>query len=248
MDFLRKNKKPILLIGIPLTVIAILFLAAAIYLSGGYEADTEAIAVHSPTLDEIARETDYGIAIGNEQSDTGLIFYPGGKVDHLAYLPLMAELAERGIFCALVEMPFDLAVFGVNAAQGIREMHPDIKEWYIGGHSLGGSMAASYLDGHRDEFKGLVLLASYSTADLSDSNLSVISVYGTEDGVLNMDKYEKYKTRLPASLTESVITGACHAGFAMYGAQKGDGDPTLDTASQIEICAMTVASYIKSGK
>ncbi len=82
----------------------------------------------------------------------GLIFYPGGKVEYTAYQPLMAACAERDILCVLVEMPFNLAVFDINAADGIQEQYPEVGHWYIGGHSLGGSMAASYLSKHTEKF------------------------------------------------------------------------------------------------
>ncbi len=49
-------------------------------------------------------------------------------------------------------------------------------------------MAASYLGKHTDEYDGLILLAAYSTADLSDSDLKVLSLYSSNDGVLSMEK------------------------------------------------------------
>ena len=84
--------------------------------------------------------------------------------------------------------------------------------------------------------------ASYSTADLKGSGLSVLSVYGSEDGVLNLEKYEKYKENLPKDHKELVIDGGCHAFFGCYGAQKGDGTPTLTAKEQIEQTADAVAS------
>lgn len=97
----------------------------------------------------------------------------------------MESLSQKGILCVLVRMPFNLAVFDVNAADGIREIFPEITDWYIGGHSLGGSMAAAYLEKHPSDFKGLLLLAAYSTADLSNENIRTLSIYGSNDGVLN---------------------------------------------------------------
>lgn len=99
----------------------------------------------------------------------------------------MESLAQKGILCVLVRMPFNLAVFDDNAADGIREMFPEITDWYIGGHSLGGSMAAAYLEKHPSDFKGLLLLAAYSTADLSNENIRTLSIYGSNDGVLNRE-------------------------------------------------------------
>lgn len=41
-------------------------------------------------------------------------------------------------------------------------------------------MAAAYLKKNVDEYEGLVLLGSYATADLSDTDLQVLSIYGNE--------------------------------------------------------------------
>ncbi len=240
------KKKTLLWIIIPLACIAILLLAFFAYVSSGYQADTDAIQSYLPNIKDEYTEFDGGISIGDESADFGLIFYPGGKVDHTAYIPLMNECAKRGIFCVLLEMPFDLAVFDIDAAEGIKEKYPEIDSWYIGGHSLGGSMAASYLCKNADEFCGLVLLGSYSTADISETGLSVLSLYGSEDLVLNRDKYSESKANLPTDYTEKVIEGGCHAGFAMYGEQKGDGKPSISTLEQIILSSSIIAEFVFS--
>ena len=130
----------------------------------------------------------------------------------------------------------------VNAADGITEQFPEIESWYIGGHSLGGSMAASYLAKHGDEFDGLVLLGSYSTADLTSSK--VLSIYGENDGVMNREKYEKYKSNLPADFTEKVIKGGNHAYFGIYGEQEGDGKADISAMEQIIITTDTISDFI----
>ena len=180
----------------------------------------------------------------SQNAKTGFIFYPGGKVEHSAYIPLMQECASRGILCVLVKMPFNLAVFDINAADGIREQFPQVESWYIGGHSLGGSMSASYLEKNKNDFDGLILLASYSTADLSSTSLKVLSIYGSEDKVLNKEKYDKNKTNLPSNLTEIIIDGGTHAYFGMYGAQKGDGNPSITNKEQIEQTALAISQLI----
>jgi len=141
-----------------------------------------------------------------------------------------------------VEMPFHLAVFDINSADGIQKEYPEIEDWYIGGHSLGGSMAASYVASHTDDYAGLVLLGAYSTADLSESGLAVLSVYGSEDKVMNRENYEKNKSNLPIAFTEVVIDGGCHANFGMYGAQDGDGTPGITNEEQI---ARTADAIVK---
>ena len=141
-------------------------------------------------------------------------------------------------------MPFNLAVFDINAADGIIESFPEISSWGIGGHSLGGSMAASYASDKADEFNSLILLGAYSTADLSKSNLSVLSVYGSEDKVLNLEKYKKYRKNLPADTDEVVIEGGCHAYFGAYGEQAGDGKATISPAEQITFTADKIADTL----
>ena len=241
----RKRKILIVTVSV-LAVIAILFGACAIYLCDYYRADEGAIAVFSSEDDIAVSVLDGGdVVFEPKDANIGFIFYPGGKVEHNAYQPLMAALARKGILCVLIDMPFNLAVFDVNAADGIQEQYPQINEWYIGGHSLGGSMAASYLGDNADDYSGLVLLGSYSTTDLSDTELDVLSIYGSEDKVLNREKYEKNKANLPNDLTEIVIEGGCHAYFGMYGAQDGDGTPTISNNEQISLTVQGIISLIE---
>lgn len=181
-----------------------------------------------------------------EAMTTGFIFYPGGKVAYEAYAPLMRALAERGILCVLPEMPCNLAVLDMSAAEGIPEQFPEITDWYLGGHSLGGSMAASYIAENREEYVGLILLASYSTADIADSGLKVLSVYGSEDKVLNREKYEEYGSNLPTNTIENVIEGGCHAFFGSYGAQEGDGIPSITEQEQLQKAVDFITYFIVS--
>ena len=243
MKATRKRKVLIIILSILLTL-AILVGACAIYLLDYYRADEGAIQAFADSENiSVFTTKDGNVVFEPQDAKAGLIFYPGGKVDHNAYQPLMAELAREGVLCVLVDMPFNLAVFDISAADGIAAQYPEIDTWYIGGHSLGGSMAASYLVDHTDEFDGLILLGSYSTANLSDSDLDVISVYGSEDKVLNMEKYNANKQNLPSDFVEVVIEGGCHAHFGLYGAQDGDGTPTISPTEQVSI---TVASIVQA--
>ena len=220
--------------------------AAAFYLNDYYRADMQRIQTFLPEATVDIYQTDSGhFVLAPEDASTGLIFYPGGKVEHSAYLPLMKSLASEGVLCVLVQMPFNLAVLDMDAAEGIPAQYPQIESWYIGGHSLGGSMAASYLSDHTEEYDGLILLGSYSTAELNNSDLNVISIYGSEDEVLNSEKYEKNRTNLPADFTEYEIEGGCHAYFGVYGHQEGDGTPTISNQHQIEITAQQIADWME---
>lgn len=232
-----KKKISIIIISI-VFVIMILATICAIYLGDFYHADMEAIEAYTPpNAVEMQFPEDDSIVFAPEGATTGFIFYPGGKVEYTAYIPLMKALASEGILCVLVEMPFHLAVLDVNAADGIQEQYPYIDNWYIGGHSLGGSMAAAYLSEHTDAYKGLILLGSYSATDLSEADVEVLSIYGSEDRVMNREKYEASKTNLPADFSEVIIDGGCHAYFGMYGAQDGDGMPSITNEEQINLTA-----------
>ena len=227
-----------------IAVVLALVIGCGAYVSDYYRADEAAAAAlaGSETV-EVRQEAGLTVFAPAEPA-AGFIFYPGGKVEYTAYAPLMLALAERDVLCLLVEMPLNLAVLDVNAAEGLRERFPEVERWYIGGHSLGGAMAASYAEKNAHDFAGLVLLASYSTADISESGLAVLSVYGSEDGVLNMEKYEKYASKLPHDFEEYVIEGGCHAYFGVYGAQAGDGTPKITNKRQIEITAEKISEFI----
>lgn len=176
---------------------------------------------------------------------TALVFYPGAKVDEKAYNALMVSLAEDGTDCFLVKMPLHLAFFGKNRADIILDAY-DYDTWLMGGHSLGGSMAAEYTKGHEEKVDGLVFLASFSAADLTgDSKLRCLSVYGSRDRVLDRGKYEKSKNNLPdGALTEIVIEGGNHAGYAYYGPQRGDGEAEISVEEQIEKTAEAVKVWL----
>ena len=230
---MNRNIAKILISALVLLAITI---GCALYVNDYYPATLGDISL------EGVRYEDNLIICESQGATKGLILYPGGKVDHEAYLPLAMAIAGRGVSVVICEMPLRLAILNVNGADGVFDLLPEVSDWYIGGHSLGGSMAASYLKGH-PEIRGLVLLGSYSTADVSDR--PTLSIYGSEDGVMNREKYEKYKSNLGEDLTEIVIEGGCHAYFGTYGMQKGDGTPTISAEDQINLTAEYIADFIK---
>lgn len=227
------------------------FIAAAcgigcgIYLSDYYHAEDTAIYALQPEEGvDVYQWDEDTLVFAPDEAQVGLIFYPGGKVQYEAYAPLMKSCARKGILCILVQMPGNLAVFDMNAADGIQQQFPDIETWLIGGHSLGGAMAASYVAEHTQEYAGVVLLAAYSTADISGADLQVLSVYGSEDGVMNREKYESGRDNLPQDCREEIIDGGCHAYFGSYGAQDGDGTPTISNEEQMEYTAELIEEWL----
>ena len=238
----QKDLRLRMILAVVLAIIFVSVVTFAVYVNTYYHEGPAAVqAMASDGVIAVYEMRDGVTIFTPEETLAAFIFYPGGKVEHTAYAPLLRACAERGILCVLIRMPCDLAVFNVNGADGIREEFPEIEHWYMGGHSLGGAMAASHAARHADELDGLVLLAAYSAQDLTDSGLDVLSVYGSEDGVLDMKKYERYRSNLPANVLEVVIDGGCHAGFGCYGAQNGDGEPAISSDEQIVQTAEEIA-------
>lgn len=210
---LRRWLLPVLLLALA----AGFFLYTAVY----YRADQTALdALRSDERVQISR-TDYGWFFDGPSQTRALIFYPGGKVEETAYAPLLRMLAEQGTDVCLVKMPLRLAVLAPDRAQLALAEH-DYESWYIGGHSLGGAMAAYYAAKHPDGLRGLVLLAAYPTRTL-DPTLQVLSIFGAEDGVLNRRKLAAGEQYLPQDVQICEIPGGNHAQFGSYGPQRGDG-------------------------
>ena len=62
--------------------------------------------------------------------------------------------------------------------------------------------------------------------DISKTNLKVLSIYGSEDKMLNIPMYNIFKKKFTKDYKEVVIEGGCNSYFWMYGLQKSDGNPT----------------------
>ena len=182
----------------------------------------------------------------NIESDTGLIFYPGGKVEYLAYAPLMRKIAEEGYICVLVKMPFNLAVFDINSAAGVISEHEEIENWYIAGHSLGGAMASKYVMNNHDKIDGLVLLGAYPPSDLSNLNIKVMSIYGSEDKIMDIDNFQRGREYMPENYTELLISGGNHAQFGNYGVQDGDGIANISSTEQQELTAQNIINFMNN--
>lgn len=239
---MKKRAKVIL--AVCLALLLILGIGSYTYVSDYYHADETALAAMAYQVDQIQIEQDGNVTwFVPQESIAGLIFYPGGKVEHTAYAPLLQACAEKGLLCALVRMPGNLAVLDANAADGLQEKHPEVTSWYIAGHSLGGSMAANYAAAHSEDYSGLILLAAYSTKDLTQTPLRVLSIYGSEDRVMNREVYEKDRANLPADTTEVILEGGCHAQFGSYGPQDGDGTPTISGEEQIRQTTEAIVTF-----
>ena len=239
------KKRARIIPSVCLALLLVIGIGGYAYVSDYYHADETALEAMACQTGSVQAEQDGDVIwFVPEEPTAGLIFYPGGKVEHTAYAPLLRACAENGILCALVRMPGNLAVLDANAADGLQEAYPEIATWYIAGHSLGGAMAANYAAAHAEDFDGLILLAAYSTKDLTGTPLRVLSVYGSEDGVMNRESYEKNRANLPADSTEVVLDGGCHAQFGSYGPQDGDGVPTISGEEQVRQTTEAITAFI----
>ena len=240
-----------------LAQLAVLAGVIAVYFGTYYHADVTALEALKSTEDVavsgITQEDDGidGWIFDGPGTDSALVFYPGAKVEAAAYAPLMKEISLRGVDCCLCDMPLNFALLYRDAAEDIRAGNKgNYKKWYIGGHLLGGAAAAMDADDAEEDdeepaWDGLVLLAAYPTGELSTP---VISIYGSEDLVLNTDKYNKTKAEglWPEDYAEIIIEGGNHAQFGNYGEQKGDGKPGINGTRQKKETAEAVSGWIKS--
>ncbi len=163
---------------------------------------------------------------------TGLVVYPGGKVPPEAYGPLAQRIAAEGYLVVVTPMPFNLAVFGIGAADGAIAAHPEVATWALAGHSLGGSMAAQYASDHRDAVRGLAFWASYPATDLSAAPISVVSIYGTLDAGAARMAGPEARAQLPADTVFVPIEGGNHEQMGSYTGQPNDPPATLSREDQ----------------
>jgi dienelactone hydrolase len=206
-----------------------------------------ALAVPSPMPEALAAlQSDEQVQVQQEpflvfrpvgvEPTTGLILYPGGRVDARAYAPAARAIAQAGYLVVIPPMPLNLAVFAPDRAAEVMQAFPEIEHWAVGGHSLGGAMAARFADQHPEAVDGLALWASYPAAsnDLSDASLTVTSISGTRDGLSTPDKIEASRALLPADTEWVAIEGGNHGQFGWYGLQRGDGEATISREDQQE--------------
>jgi hypothetical protein len=227
-----KRRGRIVLVAI---LLSLAFLAGgfALYVSDFYRADETALAVLQ-SADGLRVQDNLTILTPDAPSDTALIFYPGAKVEHSAYLPILEKLRRNGITCVLVKMPFNMAIFNPNAADKVFDALPDITNWYIGGHSMGGAMASSYAATHQDRVKGLILLGAYIYGEVSPQK--ALTVYGTLNA--NLEENIDYTENIV------IIPGGNHAQFGDYGEQRGDPPATIGRGEQQDIAVGAILDFL----
>lgn len=232
---MSKSKKILKVLLLSLAIIVVI-LGSAFYIwtRDYYHADETVTAViaNDDTIKTVGNLT---ILTPSSESDTGIIFYPGGKVEAIAYLPILEKLKDEGYTCVLVEMPFNLAFFNKDGADKVYNELPNIKNWYIAGHSLGGAMASNYASNNQDKVDGLILLGAYIYGDYPSKD--ALTIYGTFNS--NLEENISYTDNIV------IIEGGNHAQFGNYGRQKGDPDATISTEEQQDIAVKAIVEFIE---
>lgn len=244
------RKKKSWLTKVLIGIAALLLIAVAgffIFVSTSYEAIPSAKeSLQSDDQVSVKQEGDLLFKPVSDARDIGFIFYPGAKVEAPAYAKMAKEIAAKGYPVLLADLPFNLAILSPNRADEMISNHPEIKRWVIGGHSLGGVMAADYAVSH-EKIEGLVLLASYpqSKTELNDSSLKVLSLWGSNDQVADLEKVKDAKSTMPSDAKYIEIAGGNHGGFGEYGHQKGDGESSLSGDQQIQDTVNYVVGFLE---
>lgn len=226
-------------IKLVLLVVLVLILAyVAFYFTDYRHAEKKATDYINGTENVSVIKQDYGLFLNGSGNDTLFIFYPGAKNDYVSYLPLLVNLTNRGVDSALVQMPLNFAFFGENTADSIIDS-TNYSHYVLAGHSLGGLSAVGYHN-HSGKGDAVVLLAAYPNSAV---DIPVLSIYGSEDEILNMEAYNKSKP-LMSNLTEYVIDGGNHEQFAYYGSQSGDGVANITPENQQNQTASKILEFI----
>lgn len=217
-------KKSVLFLLVVVILISFFFIYTAFY----YKASSDALSLLE---EETVIDRGSYLEIGSGEP---IIFYPGAKVEPVAYLPLLTRLSSEGYRVFLMKMPFNLAIFGINRADTIFKNHPEIESAVMMGHSLGGAMASSYTSKHDDRVEALILLGAYPYGDVDkDKTLSII---GSLDSAL--EKIEEDDNLV-------VIQGGNHAQVGDYGEQKGDKEATITRREQQEQTVDVILTFLR---
>ena len=241
---LRKTVGAVLLL-----IVISAFIYGGIWFMASYEPDMLSLIAMQTNDRVTVDETDDYISFApiSGTSKPGLLYYPGAKVEPEAYAVMAQRLAEAGIPVIIAKMPFNFAIFDADKALALKQTLGIADTWAIGGHSLGGSMAAKVAYENQNAFDALILFASYPAGksnDLSASPLKVLSISGSKDAFVTKEKIDDKKPFLPLETIYYDIEGGNHSQFGNYGLQKGDNVATIASEAQMDLIVELVIAFI----
>lgn len=215
-------------------ILLVLFIGIGIWINASYPPSNKAFefGMTSQVVNIIDDKNVIRFEPLENLKDSGIIFYPGGKVEPEAYNPLAYALAEKGYLTTIIKMPFNLAVMNVDAGKSVIIENPNIKHWYIGGHSLGGAMAGNFVYDYPNLIKGVFFLGAYPVKDLRNLGIDVLMINGTLDGIINKGRLANADALIPANSKRIILIGANHSQFGSYGLQKKDNKANISWQEQ----------------
>lgn len=253
-----KWKKVSLIAVLALVILSIMCVVGFVaYASIYYHADDTAVTMYDEGIENgsIMILDNITIIEPEESNGVGIIFYPGAKVEAIAYIPILQQLADEGFSVVLMEMPFNMAIFDVDAANDVFELIEDVEsgvvvyeemnnlevlvaveEWYMMGHSMGGAMASSYASDNQEILEGLILIGAYVYGGYPVE--SALTIYGTFND--NLEENIDYTENIV------IIEGGNHAQYGNYGKQDGDPDATISDVEQQAITVEAILEFIFS--
>jgi len=188
------------------------------------------------------------------QRTTGFVFYPGGMVDPKSYAPMARQLAENGFAVYIVKLPLGSAPLpGQEASvlaytRQLMDTDKSVQQWVLGGHSRGGAIASRFAASDQDLFSALVLIGTShpkeAEFDLSNSDLPVMKIYATRDGLASVPEIEETSRFLPSDTIWVKIDGGNHSQFGYFGTLPGDGRAEISRAEQQEITISAILSIL----
>ncbi len=233
MTWINSKKK----FGLIIVLVIILIAVAGFvyYVSDYYHADSTALAaIQSTDNYSVNNSSDFiTFTPAKNKTSTGVIFYPGAKVQAESYSVLASELADNGYTTIIIKMPFNLAFFGSNKADEVIKNHPEIDTWVMAGHSLGGVFASDYAVNHQDQIQGVIYLAAYPSKDAANATFSALSIRGSLDNLTLEEDIAANKNKFPENTTFITISGGNHFNFGYYGFQEGDNNGTITREEQL---------------
>jgi surfactin synthase thioesterase subunit len=174
------------------------------------------------------------------QGKPGLIFVCGSGVAARAYAPMLRPIADAGHSVFILKLPYRFAPLASHKLAAIARVHqivaehPEISQWVLSGHSLGGALACRVVLNAPKSFSALVLVGTTHPKgdNLASLEIPVTKVYGTNDGVAPSEKIHSNKHLLPEHTKWVLIDGANHSQFGHYGHQLLDGSATISRRDQ----------------
>lgn len=204
------------------------------------EAEPLAAVKADPAVDIVDDPSAIVLSPATDTTGEGLVFYPGAKVDPWAYAAKLSGLVEEGTTVVIVKPWLNLALFDLRPVSAFTELAPEVGDWAVGGHSLGGVRACR----SAEEVGALVLFASYCASDISGAQVAVLSVSGSEDMLSTPAKIFEARQLVPGDAEFVEIDGAGHSSFGDYGPQPGDGAPEISDEGMTTRLTHAIAPFL----